>query len=264
MQSKAQSVDEYIRELPADRAHAITAIRNVIKKHMDAGFCEGMQYGMIGYYVPHSNYANGYHCDPKQPLPFAGLASQKGNISLYFMHLYADPKELKWFQGEYAKTGKKLNMGKSCIRFRGLEDVPLELIGKVLSRITAKKYVELYEKAIRPDTAVRTKLSAKEKSKGNTKESASLSRESKGKKVASKPNEKATKSKSPMAASKQSTATKASAAKSKGSVGIAKAKPKANLKTTKLAASTVKASKQPAKGSAAKIGTKRKATSKKR
>lgn len=148
MQSQAESVEGYLRELPADRQEALRAIRKVILANLDGGFEEGMQYGMIGYFVPHSLYPSGYHCDPKKPLPFAGLASQKGYISLYFMHLYADAKELKWFTSEYAKTGKKLDMGKSCIRFRQLSDVPLALIGKVLERITAKDYVGVYEKLI--------------------------------------------------------------------------------------------------------------------
>lgn len=153
MQSRAESVEGYLRELPADRQEALRAIRKVILANLDDGFEEGMQYGMIGYFVPHSLYPSGYHCDPKKPLPFAGLASQKGYISLYFMHLYADAKELKWFTNEYAKTGKKLDMGKSCIRFRQLSDVPLALIGKVLERITAKDFVGVYEKLImRPAT----------------------------------------------------------------------------------------------------------------
>jgi hypothetical protein len=145
MQSKAKTVSEYLAELQADRRTAIQAVRKVILKNLDPDFEEGMQYGMISYYVPHRIYPAGYHCDPSQPLPFACLASQKNHMSLYMMSIYGDRDHAKWFHDEWAKTGKKLDMGKSCIRFKKLDDLPLELIGKAIARVKAKKYIAVCE-----------------------------------------------------------------------------------------------------------------------
>ncbi len=145
MISKARTVKEYLAELPADRGAAIQAVRDVILKNLSEGYEEGMQYGMIGYFVPHSIYPPGYHCDPKQPLPFASLASQKNHMALYLMCLYGDSDQAEWFRSDWAKTGKKLDMGKSCIRFKKLEDLALDVIGKAIARIPAKKYIAVYE-----------------------------------------------------------------------------------------------------------------------
>jgi len=149
MQSEAKTVKEYLAELPADRRAAIEAVRKVIRKNLDKGYEEGMQYGMIGYYVPHKLYPAGYHCDPKHPLPFAGLASQKNYMAVYLM-CDGNPKDEEWFRKEWAKTGKKLDMGKSCIRFKKLEDLPLEVIGKAIARVPVKDYVANYESVIKP------------------------------------------------------------------------------------------------------------------
>ena len=147
MQSKAVTVDEYIASLPEDRKEAIATIRKIILKNIPKGFKEVMGYGMVGYAVPHSIYPNGYHCDPKLPLPFMGLASQKNAISFYHMGIYADPKVLKWFTGEYVKRAKgKLDMGKSCIRFKKPEQIPYDLIGELMSKITPEAWIALYEK----------------------------------------------------------------------------------------------------------------------
>ncbi len=147
MQSKATTVEQYLTELPADRLEAMTKLRKVILKNLPKGFKEGMSYGMLGYYVPHSIYPQGYHCDPKQPLPFACLASQKNAITLYHMGVYGDPKLLKWFTDEYAKAGAgKLDMGKSCIHFKKPENIPYKLIGELCSKITVEKWIEVYEK----------------------------------------------------------------------------------------------------------------------
>jgi hypothetical protein len=168
MQSKATSVREYLAALPKDRRAAIEAVRQVILDNLDASYEEGMQYGMIGYYVPHRVYPAGYHCDPKQPLPFAGLASQKNYMSLYAMCLYVGAEQFEWFQAAWAKTGKKLDMGKCCIRFKTLEDLPLEVIGKLIKRVSAKKHIAQYEAAIkerRPQPAAAKRRSpAKSKS----------------------------------------------------------------------------------------------------
>ena len=153
MQSKAATVDEYLRELPPDRRAAIEAVRNVMRRNMDKGYQERMAYGMIGYSVPHSTYPAGYHCDPKMALPFAGLASQKNHMALYMMCHYSNPTEEDWFRKAWDKEvkagrAKKLDMGKSCIRFKKLDDLPLEVIGEAIARMPAKKWIEVYQTAI--------------------------------------------------------------------------------------------------------------------
>lgn len=154
MQSKAATVDEYVKSLPADRAAAIQILRDVFRKNLDPVFQEAMGYGMPGYVVPHSVYPAGYHCDPKQPLPYAGMASQKNHLSLYLMGVYcgggdrSETDYARWFRESWLITGKKLDMGKSCIRFKKIEDVPLELIAEALRRMPAKKYIEYYEASL--------------------------------------------------------------------------------------------------------------------
>jgi hypothetical protein len=149
MQSKAATVAEYLGELPADRREALMAVREVILKNLDEKFEEGMTYGMIGYYVPHSVYPPGYHCDPKMPLPFAGLASQKNHMSVYLMCVYGESGPLQEFQESWAKTGKKLDMGKSCIRFKKVSDLALDVIAQTIKPITAEKWIAYYEKAFK-------------------------------------------------------------------------------------------------------------------
>jgi len=166
VQSKASSVTAYLSELPADRREAISAVREVILKNLDKDFEEGMQYGMIGYYVPHRVYPAGYHCDPRRPLPFAGLASQKNHMSFYLMSVYGSSVEEKWLREQFAKAGKKLDMGKGCIRFRKLEDLPLDVIGEAIRRVSAKAYIAYYESAIRG--AKRPSGTAKRQASGKT------------------------------------------------------------------------------------------------
>jgi hypothetical protein len=169
MQSKAKTVEQYLAELPEDRRRAIEAVRKVIRKNLDKQYEEGMQYGMIGYYVPHKVYPAGYHCDPKQPLPFAGLASQKNYMSLYLGCVYSDSAQNKRFQKAWADAGKKLDMGKACIRFKKLEDVPLEVIGETIRRNPAKAYIALYEtvqKEPRKRVAKKVANKAKKPAKG--------------------------------------------------------------------------------------------------
>lgn len=148
MKSTAATVEQYLAELPPVRREALEAVRAVILKNLPKGYEEGMQYGMIGYFVPHSVYPPGYHCDPTQPLPFASLASQKNYMSLYLMCIYGDPEHEAWFRQAWAETGKKLDMGKSCVRFKKLEDLPLNLIGRAVKRVPAKKFIAHYESAI--------------------------------------------------------------------------------------------------------------------
>lgn len=153
MQSKAATVNEYLASLPPDRRQALQTVREAILKNLDKDFAEGMQYGMIGYYVPHSIYPPGYHCDPKQPLPYAGLASQKNHMAVYLMCCYGNEKELKLLHDGFKKAGKKLDMGKSCIRFKKIDDLPVEVIGQAIKRVPAKKWIAIYESAIKSNTA---------------------------------------------------------------------------------------------------------------
>jgi len=141
----AATVDEYLANLPDDRREALQAIRKVILENLDKDIEEGIQYGMIGYYVPHRVFPPGYHCDPKQPLPFAGMASQKNHISLHLLCTYLSPVDDTWLRDAWTKTGKKLDMGKGCVRFKKLSDVPLEVIGAVIKRIPAKRFIETYQ-----------------------------------------------------------------------------------------------------------------------
>ena len=148
MQSKAATVEQYLASLPDDRRAALSAVRQVILENLDGEIAERMQYGMIGYFIPHSVYPTGYHCDPKQPLPYAGLASQKNHMALYLMCIYGSPSEAEWFRKAWAKTGRKLDMGRSCVRFKKLEDIPLEVIGEAFRRIPAREYIRYYEASI--------------------------------------------------------------------------------------------------------------------
>lgn len=153
MQSKATTAEKYLAELPEDRRLAISAVRQVILKNIDPTYEEGMCYGMISYYVPHSVFPAGYHCDPSKPLVFTSLASQKQYMSLYMMSLYGDcgdgeSPETRWLRDAFEKSGKKLDMGKCCIRFKKLEDLPLDVVGEAIRRMPAKLYVERYEQAL--------------------------------------------------------------------------------------------------------------------
>ncbi len=147
MQSKAATVDEYIASLPDDRKDAMTKLRKQIKKNIPKGFQECMSYGMIGYVVPHSIYPDGYHCTPKLPLPFMNIASQKNFIAVYHMGVYGEKKLLDWYLAEYAKLStKKLDMGKSCMRFKKMEDIPYKLIGELASKMTVQDWIDQYER----------------------------------------------------------------------------------------------------------------------
>lgn len=167
VQSKAKIVEQYLRELPKDRREAISAVRDVILANLPKGYEEGMGYGMIGYHVPHSVYPPGYHCNPEQPLPFASLASQKNHMAFYLMSLYQDPAFETWFRGAWSKTGKKLDMGKCCVRFRRLEDVPLKVVAQAIRKVPVKRYVERYEAALRSSApaAGRSKATGRGKKK---------------------------------------------------------------------------------------------------
>lgn len=186
MQSKATTVAAYLASLPADRRAAVEAVRKVILSNMDKGIEEGMQYGMIGYFVPHSVFPAGYHCDPKQPLPFAGLASQKGHMSLYIMGIYGDEALRGWFQTAWTKTGRRLDMGQACIRFKSIEDVALEVVGEAFRRISLKAYVSVYmERLASPRGGARANAKSGGKSAGRKKASAKKAARKPAKKAAS-------------------------------------------------------------------------------
>ncbi len=146
MQSSATTPQQYIESLPDDRKAAMEKLRNTISDNLPEGFSEGIGYGMLGWAVPHTKYPAGYHCDPKLPLPFISIASQKNAISLYHMGLYADKAIHDWFVEEYPKHSKtKLDMGKSCIRFKKPESIPFDLIGELVSKMTPDEWITLYE-----------------------------------------------------------------------------------------------------------------------
>src|SRR6188472_1422207 len=178
MQSKAKTVKQYLAELPPDRRAAIQAVREVILKNLDKDYEETMGYGMISYVVPHRVYPAGYHCDPKQPMPFACLASQKNHMAVYLMSA-CDPtsQEGQSFLKAWAKTGKKLDMGKACIRFKKIEDLPLDVIGAAVRRMPVKKYLPWIEQVFANNAARRgpnagaakAKAKAKAKAAGKSK-----------------------------------------------------------------------------------------------
>ena len=150
MQSKAKTPEQYIAELPEDRKEVISKFRNIILENLPKGFEEQMTYGMLGYVVPHSRYPDGYHCDPKQALPFINLASQKNHIALYHSGIYSDPKLLNWFKNEWPKhASNKLDMGKSCIRFKNPKKIPFELIAELIGKMTVDEWIEKYESALK-------------------------------------------------------------------------------------------------------------------
>jgi hypothetical protein len=150
MTSEAKTPAQYINELPADRKEALSELRNVVLKNIPQGFKEVMSYGMLGYVVPHEIYPSGYHCNPKLPLPFVSIASQKNFIALYHMGLYGNPTLLKWFVEAYPKHSlSKLDMGKSCVRFKKPQHIPYALIGELMKKVTVKDWIECYEKNLK-------------------------------------------------------------------------------------------------------------------
>lgn len=146
MQYKADSPENYISQLPEERQDTFKKLRQIINKNLPEGFKETISYGMIGYVVPHSKYPNGYHCTPELPLPFINIASQKNFVALYHMGIYAKQELYDWFVAEYPKYSKrKLDMGKSCIRFKYLDDIPYELIGKLVTKMSLDEWIHIYE-----------------------------------------------------------------------------------------------------------------------
>jgi len=150
MKASGNTVEEILTNLPEDRAEAFNNLHNVIVKNLPQGFEAAISYGGLGYVVPHTVYPAGYHCKPIEPLPFAGLASQKNSINFYHMGIYSDPELLDWFVAEYPKhSNQKLDMGKSCIRFKKFDQIPVELIGELMQKMTVKQWIDLYESKLK-------------------------------------------------------------------------------------------------------------------
>lgn len=150
MQYKAESPKEYIKQLPEERQETIAKLRNTVLENLPNGFEEQMSYGMLGFVVPHSLYPDGYHCDTKLPLPFINIASQKNFVAVYHSGIYAKKELFDWFVGEYPKHVKtKLDMGKSCIRFKKMETIPYNLIAELCTKMTVTEWIDTYENAIK-------------------------------------------------------------------------------------------------------------------
>ncbi len=151
MKANGKTVNEILINLPEDRVEPFNKLHDVIVENLPEGFEPAISYGGLGYVVPHTIYPAGYHCKPSEPLPFAGIASQKDSINFYHMGIYSDPELLNWFVTEYPKHSKqKLDMGKSCISFRKLNDIPYQLIGELMKKMSVKEWIDLYEKNLPP------------------------------------------------------------------------------------------------------------------
>lgn len=165
MKTPGKTVTEILISVPAERAEAFNKLHDTIVKSLPKGFEPGTSYGGLGYVVPHKLYPAGYHCNPKEPLPFAAIASQKDSINFYHMGIYADPKLLKWFVSEYPKhTKQKLDMGKSCVRFKKIDDIPYKLIGELMKKMSVKDWIDKYEAAFNKTKTAKAKV-AKPKAK---------------------------------------------------------------------------------------------------
>lgn len=146
MKAQGKTVQEILSNVPEDRFEPFNRLHDVITENLPKGFEPGISYGGLGYVVPHSLYPAGYHCKPEEPLPFAGIASQKGSINFYHMGIYANPELLDWFVSEYPKHSKrKLDMGKSCVRFKNMDDIPFDLIGELMRKMSSQDWIEMYE-----------------------------------------------------------------------------------------------------------------------
>lgn len=226
-----KSVEAYLSALPADRREALQAIRETILANLDPKFAEGIQYNMVGYFLPHSEYPAGYHCDPKQPLPFASIASQKNHMAIYLFCIYTTEGEPERFAEEWKATGKKLDMGKSCVRFKKLEDVPLKVLGKAIKRATARKFVKAYEDSLAGASGGRSASSKKKASKKKTAKKAAAKKQATKKTSKKKVAKKSTSRKK---ATKKA-ATKKTAAKKTAKKAAARSTKRVVKKATKKA-----------------------------
>ncbi len=158
MKAEGKTVNEILTNLPLDRVEPFNQLHDVIVKNLPKGFEAAISYGGLGYVVPHSLYPAGYHCKPSEPLPFAGIASQKNSINFYHMGIYSDPRLLDWFVSEYPKHSKlKLDMGKSCVRFKKFNEIPFDLIGNLMKKMSVKEWIGIYERNLQPKSTQKTK-----------------------------------------------------------------------------------------------------------
>lgn len=156
MKTNGTTIEEILAQVDAERNSVFRQLHETIVAHLPKGFEAGMSYGGLGYVVPHSLYPEGYHCKPSEPLPFAGISAQKGSINLYHMGLYASEPLMKWFVAEYPKhSNRKLDMGKSCVRFKRNDDIPFSLVGELMTKISAQEWITLYEKLYHPKKKTR-------------------------------------------------------------------------------------------------------------
>jgi hypothetical protein len=150
MKANGTTIHEILANVPEDRAAHFNKLHDVIVKNLPKGFEAAISYGGLGYVVPHTIYPSGYHCKPIEPLPFAGIASQKNSINFYHMGIYANPDLLNWFVAEYPKHSKqKLDMGKSCVRFKKLDQIPYQLIGELMTKMTVEDWISIYERQLK-------------------------------------------------------------------------------------------------------------------
>lgn len=150
METKKKTVKDILKNIPSDKAKPFNELHNVILKNLPKGFEAAISYGTLGYVVPYTLYPEGYHCNPDEPLPFASIVAQKNSINLHHMGIYADPKLLKWFLAEYPKhSTQKLDMGKSCIRFKKIDEIPYKLIGNLMKKMTVKQWITIYESTLK-------------------------------------------------------------------------------------------------------------------
>lgn len=150
MKTEGNTVEAILSNVPPERAEAFNSLHKTIVNNLPEGFEAAISYGMLGYVVPHRIYPAGYHCKPAEPLPFASIASQKNSINFYHMGIYANPELLDWFVAEFPKHSKqKLDMGKSCIRFKKLEEIPYELIGELMTKMSVQQWIDLYESQLK-------------------------------------------------------------------------------------------------------------------
>lgn len=208
---KSPEIAEYFAQLPDDRREAFEAIRDVVNANLDPKIKEALSYGMPGWVVPHSVYPNGYHCSPELPLPFASLASQKNHMALYLFCIYCDPALTEWVAKEWKATGKRLDMGKSCIRFKSLDQVPLEVIAEAIRRMDAKTFIAAYEEGLAgsPKRGAKKKPAARKKAASKK----SASKKPAAKKTASKKATARKKAPRKKAASKKAASKKAASKK---------------------------------------------------
>lgn len=233
MSAKPTTVTQYLASLEPERRKALQAVRKVVKANLDPKVKEGIQYGMIGYFIPHSVYPDGYHCSPDQPLPFMSVASQKNHMAVYLFCIYGDEAEAARFEKQWARSGKRLDMGKSCVRFKKLEDLCLETIGAAIKRMTAARFIEHYERNVVSATARRKKAARKKTAAKKTASRKAPTKNASPKKASKKaPAKRATAKRAAKKTAARKPTTRKKAATRTSKAGAASTKKKATRKTS--------------------------------